>query len=554
MTTVGLRRWWVVAAPSLIVAVPLLGFALQNDYRRRIYRDARLYGSDPIEAASGAFRSIGFHLDRGMFRPVGKFVEYYTHSAVFEAGEATGLAPHVVLGGARMLMVTVLAVPSVAVVQALMRSAGLMPREQPALALYPLVLAAVLVVSHPLSAVTWFPFLFIGSVALMLAVGLAVARDRDLQKRRLRWHEPVSMALLGAVVAMTFDLLYAAPPLAAAFIAARGVAGAHSPKYLLRTAALRRWLALSVGFLAVFVPARIEIAARCGRRACYSATDVSVSGELLELVGGRVLTGVPLAGWLYNTNPARLLCHITPGCGLSYSTVQSDSREMRFTLIDLAANSLGLALMVAVVVVVVAAAITARRAIAAGGDSTSESTRPAQRNLAAGLALFGTAAALLAALMASLSSRIQRLDPPVGYTWRDTLMVQVGWSFVIIAVIVAALALARARGRGGIAVLAISAALFASLTMTLLANQRISHVDRAAPLSSVVNQISQASVNPVDTKAANAYRCALIDQYTELTPTTDWLGGPGVRADLDLLMQQRHGWPFCDPARDAVGD
>ena len=147
------------------------------------------------------------------------------YSAVFEASEATGLAPHAIQGVIRLLMVVALAHAATRVAAALMRSAGIRS-DHPALLIYPIILAATLVANGGVSPLVLFPFLFVGSVVFALAVALVVARDRDMQRRRLQWYEPGAMALLGAAAAMTYDLVYVAPVLAAVFIAARALAAA----------------------------------------------------------------------------------------------------------------------------------------------------------------------------------------------------------------------------------------------------------------------------------------------------------------------------------------
>ena len=115
-------------------------------------------------------------------------------------------------------------------------------------------------------------------------------------------------------------------------------------------------------------------------------------------------------------------------------------------------------------------------------------------------------------------------------------------------------AAARFERRGALARTAaaatIAAALGVGVFMTLLANERLAHVDRRTPLAAVVSEISEFTVIVEAGDSANALRCGLIDTYTQTGPDpSEWAGGPQLRADLDRLMNQRHGWPFCDPGR-----
>ena len=338
----------------------------------------------------------------------------------------------------------------------------------------------------------------------------------------------VSMALLGAVAAMTFDLVYVAPPLSAAFIAVRAVAAGWSLRHVLRTAALRRWTALSIGFLAVFVPTRIVIADHCRRLACYSGSDIDLSGDVVDLTAGRILTGAPPAGWSRNTELAR-------------------ESGLEFGVSDLAANSLLAFLLFGMIVATSLAAMLATRRTVTVADNSTDWPR-----LAASLGALGAITAVLPALLVSLSRLLQQHRPQIGDPWRDTLLVQVGWSFAIAAAIAAITGMARSRRMSRIMVLAAAAVLGTGLTLTLLANARMARIDRAAPLSSITSQISTATISIDPTDAGNARRCDLVDAYTQILPEARSVtGGPRLRAELDQLMLGRHGWPFCDLARIA---
>ena len=531
--------WKAVAVPALIATIPLIGLSFQLDERRRIYWGAHRFGSDPIEAARFVYRGIDGFLTVGNFRPVGRFVEIAEHSFALEAGEATGLAPHVAHGFMGLFMVVVLAHVAYGVVSALVRSSG-GGRDDPVLSLYPLALGVVLVANAVGSSLVLFPVTFIGVVVLIMAVALAVARDRDMQNRPMRWHEPVTMALLGAVAALTYDLVYVAPPLAAAFIAARAIAAGLPARSVLRTAALRRWTAMSIGFLVVFVPVRVEIARRCAEQSCYNGSDLSLSPDAISLAAGRLLTGAPPVGWFHSAQLAR-----EAGLGLGF--------------LDLAANSLlGLLLVTIAAVTAVAAVRSATQTGGAdrtSGDGDPAATladRPPRRlRLALALGTFGAVAAALSALLASLSRVMQELRPPIHVVWRETFLTQVAWSFVIAALVAAVVGTIRTRGAARIGVAATATVLGTFLCLTLLANWRLAETDRREPISSITSLISTATVNIDATEGGNTRRCALIDAYTELAPTALWTSGPEVRQDLDLMMLDRYGWPFCDPTSAA---
>ena len=521
------RGWLATAAPALLVVVPLAGFSFQGDERRNIYLNAHRFGSNPLEAARQAYDEIGVFIDLGNFRPVGRFFDYVEQSFVFEAAEATGVAPHVTHGLVRLVMVGLLAVLVLQMVETLFRSAGIAPNRHPARWFTPLVLGVTLVAGGPESPITHFPFLFLGSAMVILAVPMLVARDRDMTRRPIGAPELAGVAALGAVAAMTFDLVYIAPPLVAVFIAARGLAAGWEPRVVLASAAVRRFAALCGGFLVVFVPTRIEIARRCGDGGCYSGSDIDLTGDVAGLTAGRVVSGAPPAGWRHDAD-------LAADSGLS------------FGLRDLLGNSLLALVVVLLIAVVVRAGMRADQ---------SESGAVAWPRLAAALGLLGAAIAVLAALLVSLSGLIQRERPAVGEGWRDTVLVQVGWAFMLLAVLVVVVGFLETAGFRRVAIAGVAAVVGAGLLMSLLSNERLARTDRRDPLSSLTSQISVATVDFDLADFGNEHRCALIEAYTVQLPDPEaWIGGPQLRHQLDKLMLARHGRAFCDPAVLASDD
>ncbi len=558
-------RRLTVAAPALIVAAPLSGIALQFDERRSTYRQAAAGRDNPVEALSYGYDSIGTYLDFGNFRPLGRFVQSLSAGFVFEASEATGLPPHAVNGFLRLLIVLLLAVVATRVVMALTASARIGP--EPIVAVYPMVLGTALVANGRGGPLVYFPVVLGGATILVLAICTAVARDRDMSPRRVRLGELLAMALLGAAAAMYHDLVYVAPPLAAAYIAARALADGLPWRTAVRVAALARWTALSAGFLVVLVPARLEIAERCSRTACYAPSDLSFSGDIGGLVGTRLISGSPVAGW-------SLVSDLTGTYGLE------------FTFVNLLANSFLVMLVAAVVAVTIAVAAQAfasagGRAVAGAvssaekaerlapvankgapvtghgptGVATSDGSRRARadgQRLRAGasLGLFGAAAAGLPALLVSLSRWLQ--ESRIDHGWRDTMLVQVGWSLVAASALSMTLWAVLAFGGRRFhqaAATAAAAVLGMGLACTLLANARLVQIDRTTPESVVTSQIAAAAISFDSSRDGNALRCALIDAYARRTPEDAWVAAPGLIEDLDRLMLDRHGQPFCDPTQ-----
>ncbi len=445
-------------------------------------------------------------------------------AVVYDAAEATGLAPHAVNGVLRLVLIGMLAVGSFGLMSAVLRSAGIgRSGRHPAVVLYPMVLAATLVAGDHYSPITSYNVVLIGSVILMLAAALWVARDKDMVQRRLAWHEPVAMLGLGAVLAATYDLTYVAPPFVAAFVVARAAAGS-SARQLLRMASVRRWTYLTAGFLAVFIPARIEIARRCSGSSCYVASDVELTTDVFGRTADRLLTGASPAGWRYT---AGLL----------------DRAGISFGFADLARNVLLIVLLAAVAFITVIAARNARGSLPVVSEDSVGWRRPA-----ASLGALGAVTALLPALLVGLSRRTQEVRPQVGEAWRETIMVQVGWSLMATAALVCVFGIARKPGTARIAAALATAILGATMALTLLANARLTQVDRVTPLHAITSEMATAAIHFDPTESGNARRCRLIDDYTAILPNPrQWVSGPNVWSELDELMLSVQGIPYCDP-------
>lgn len=506
------------------MTLPLVGHSLLGDDRRRLYQAARLVGSHPLKALDASFENIDTFLDRGNFRPLGRALENLERALVFDFAEATGLPPHAVNGALRVILMALVAIASGTVVAALVRSADAASVTHiPAAVLYPMVLAGMLVAGDHYSPMTSYMLVLTGSVIVILATGLSVARDRDMRARRLALHEVLTMIGFGAVLAMTYDLLFLAPPFAGAFVVARAAASGSMAK-LFRLASLRRWVYLSAGFLAVFVPARIEIIRRCRLSACYSATDPDFTVDALGRTVDRLLTGLPLAGW-------------------NYSAGLLDRAGVRIGHVALARNALMAILLVAVAAI---ATRSACRLVRSG--SGREKAAGDWKRAGAAVGALGMVTVLMPALLAGLSKRTQSVRPAIGEAWRETLMVQVGWSLVAAALLIAVFGVVAHSRFARVVAVAVPAILCVVMALALLSNARVTRADRVTPLHALTSEIATAAIHFDPTRAGNARRCGLIDGFTAIRPGTDkWVSGPNVGAELDRLMSEIHGMRFCDP-------
>lgn len=534
-----LRRFAVVG-PAVLLAAPLVSFSFQRDEMRNIYRDTLRFGTvNPLRMAGHVLDGMVWLVRIGNFRPLGRFADHVQRVSLFEVAEATGLAPNFVLGLVRLAMVGALALVATRFIARLAAGGGDGGPDSPGgpgwarlvgLGLAPSIVAVCLVAGGRDSPIVYFPFLFLGSAIVVLAVPQMVARDRDFAVRRVKIAEWAALGLLGAATTMILEVVYVALPLTLAFIAARAVATGVSWRRLMAMAVARRFAALTAGFLAVFVPVRWMIEGHCRDGDCYIGSDLVPRGFTLDVFGARMATGAPFGGWAHNADIMR-------------------SADLRVGLGDLVANPI-LALML-----LAAVGITAARVVSfarAGRDPAGAGAggRGAAR-AAAGLGLAAACLIVLPGAMIAMSRLVQRDRWPIGYGWRDTVLVQIGWAVGAVAVVLvlADLLAARSGAVRRIGMAALAAVVCLGLAGTLLANVRLAQVDRSDPLAVVTNAIAAAAVNFDHSEAGNERRCELIDAYTEFLPDPRrYNAGANVRADLDSLMTERRGRPFCDRA------
>ena len=100
--------------------------------------------------------------------------------------------------------------------------------------------------------------------------------------------------MLGMASAMTSELLYLVPVVCLLTIAARGWLSRLAVGDIVRSSAFSRLIVLSTGFLAVFVPSRLAIAAECSRGECYEGSAASLSSLAVEQWLGRAVAPLQL--------------------------------------------------------------------------------------------------------------------------------------------------------------------------------------------------------------------------------------------------------------------
>ena len=518
------------AAASVLMVVPFTGTAFLGDQRRYLYMFTNETGGDPWRLITRTLDRVDFFLSLGNFRPLGRLFLVTVETMTLEAAMATGVPPHVLGGLLRLVMVAVLAAAAGVVVSALWRSAAAgsdgvtgVPRQS-LIAVFALVLAMSLVASD-LHAVMWFPAFLTGVIALVLVVPVLVASHESVC-RRWSWRkreapgsnalELVPMALLGSALVLIYDLAYVVPPLCGAMVVVRGVLARVPWRDLVRSAAFARLVALTVGFAGVFVPVRLAIAARCSISNCYWATDVVLSGFSPVAVVERLLAGFPPAGW-------------------RYTLAVIGDEVARKGIHDYLAN------WTTFLLVALLGAVTVR-AFSKGLRPVFE--RESSNGVRMGLALIavGCMTALLPALLVGLSKTVQNSDWPIGAPWRETLLVQVAWAFLLLGLLLVAASLLPSRLKlrwGGAVAAVVAVGLLGATLLTYYSNDHYARLLRSKPAENAVALVSASVVNFDTSEAGGRARCEVLRSY----PRADRFG---ILDMLNELTYRHYGQPFCD--------
>lgn len=307
--------------------------------------------------------------------------------------------------------------------------------------------------------------------------------------------------------------------MAAAFLAARGVASGTRWRELRRLAAARRFAVYGAGFAVAFAAGRVAVALspeRAGGR--YAGSDPRLGVDAVAAAAKRLAVGLPPWGWQRGVDHGA-------AAGLSPA--------------DLARDPAAAVVCAALGALVVVAVVRSGRAPAAAAGRL--------RRLAAGLGIVGAAMALSGAAVAGLAVAIQHGDGRIRHTWRDTLLVQTGWA--LIAAALAALALSMLHTPAGRRAAAGAAGLIAAaaLALALLTNWRIADAERRHIDDAAISLVSAAAMLPADDIALGVARCNLAAAWAASAPPS-WREPERIIADIDRLWLDRYGFPFCDRA------
>jgi hypothetical protein len=498
----------------IVVLLPTLGAAFAADKRFNIYRFGGDYSQRPWGVITDQVRNTDYYLTLGNFRPLGRMVERSQDLLTFQLAELLSLPFHIAMRVVNIAAVGLLCILSVLTVETLTSRTRMALRHPSQLGLLlPLIFAALLIVVNGNSSVVLFTDLYATSVGVVLGVAMLAARHGFLMTSHLAAGRYVLALLLGAGLASFNEVAALALPLMVVAVLVRGhLTMRLSMRQLLGTAALKVTAVTWLGFLVVALPVRAEIARRCAQGQCYAASEISVSSDTVVTLGHRLASALP-GGHVYwlrsgEISDWRTLVHLP-------------------TLLLIAA----LALM---------AVQSARQSVRARGVPSRAQFAPI---------IFGAAAIVMGALMASLSKDLQqqvRDGLPVGAGWRETLMVIAGLSMLLAAVGALAAQVATQRSSAGVhpVIAGGLAALVFAAAVAVLGNATWTQRQIAGAEPALHNQIS---INMISPSADEGIRCGLFDRFTELND--DAVHRARLAEALDAAEQSLRGRVWCEEDR-----
>ena len=338
---------------------------------------------------------------------------------------------------------------------------------------------------------------------------------------------------------MIIEILYLVPILCLMTLLLRSYLSKISLRTVISSEAFRRLCALTIGFISVLVPSRIAIAmAPPVPIGDYPlrATTIDLSGLSTETVANRILTGLPPAGWSYR---GEFFASLSP------TTYITNFLSNEFITLNILA-------------LITLAILASRRAIHEIPDST-QTLHSHLLNSGIVMLVAGGVITVLSALLVGATVVIQtRSYVTVGYPWRETLLVQIGWALILTSAVHFLVYVAESRygGRSAHIALVLPMVVFLCGTfITYWVNNEYAHQTRGSYTTTVDNLLSQSIVDFGTDRAAADLRCTLASDYLR-RPYGGGLGDStnlAIMVDLNQLADTLYGQPFCQDDSFQIG-
>ncbi|MFZ1545239.1 MAG: hypothetical protein WAT32_18265 [Candidatus Microthrix parvicella] len=294
------------------------------DEMRDPYTMTVRYGLNPIKIVMGNLKDIRPFLDLGNIRPLGRIA--YSFEFVYSKAIADTLAVplptiHAVVRTAALWA----AVAAVVVLWRAVETSGrhLRPQLTRSIGLVACAAAVATLATWSYQPLVFFPTQGLLSVALVCLASAFTLRFSN----QGGWRLAGCCASLGAVCACFYDLAYVV--VVAVPVSIVGLRVLQKRSGLLR-ASWSSCIPLIAGFSLVFLPIRVMIARACAEQACYSGSELAVTGRAAPTLAGRLLSAVPQSYWSMGWEQptvAGALVAIAVGCGVGLAAMWATRQE-----------------------------------------------------------------------------------------------------------------------------------------------------------------------------------------------------------------------------------
>ena len=288
------------------------------DEMRDPYTMTVRYGLNPIKIVMGNLKDIRPFLDLGNIRPLGRIA--YSFEFVYSKAIADTLGVplptiHAVVRTAALWA----AVAAVVVLWRAIETSGrhLRPQLTRSIGLVACAAAVATLATWSYQPLVFFPTQGLLSVALVCLASAFTLRFSN----QGGWRLAGCCASLGAVCACFYDLAYVV--VVAVPVSIVGLRVLQKRSGLLR-ASWSSCIPLIAGFSLVFLPIRVMIARACAEQACYSGSELAVTGRAVPTLAGRLLSAVPQSYWSMGwkrPTVAGALAAIAVGCGVGLAAM-----------------------------------------------------------------------------------------------------------------------------------------------------------------------------------------------------------------------------------------
>lgn len=291
---------------SFLVGLPSFFIRPFADDVFMLYLPEHFAGSHPMWILFRVIEEIPGYIQLGVFRPLSRLIFYTENWAVLRLSVFNGISPFVVKAGVRMIVLLFLLTSISLFIRQASEKMGMdHKKKNPGLfveqfgILFPILFSSLFILRYPgQNPVVLFPTLYLFSACIVFLTPYLVARKSNEDQGCCRKYCLFAFGLLGAAIASMIEITYVAIPVAAIYGFVLYLNGDFSnlKKFnlvsFLKDRTIQNILAISIGFIAVFAPARFAIHSACSVKECYQAASIQLDTDVIGLTGTRMVAPI----------------------------------------------------------------------------------------------------------------------------------------------------------------------------------------------------------------------------------------------------------------------